>query len=96
VGAARGKTVAFLGIDGHDNRGDAADFLREFPTTYPSYVDPDEKISNAVGAPANYPITVFIDERGKTAFIHQGQYRRDAELEADIDRYLVVGGAASA
>jgi cytochrome c biogenesis protein CcmG/thiol:disulfide interchange protein DsbE len=88
VGAKQGATVAFLGIDGHDNRSDAQDFLREFPTTYPSYADPDELIARAVGAPANYPITVFVDERGETAFVHQGQYRSDAELQADIRRYL--------
>jgi thiol-disulfide isomerase/thioredoxin len=88
VSAARGRTVAFVGIDGHDNRDDATRFLREFPVPYPSYADPDEKISGAVGAPANYPITVMIDERGRTVFVHQGQYAEDAELTADIKRYL--------
>jgi thiol-disulfide isomerase/thioredoxin len=88
VSAARGRAVAFVGIDGHDNRDDATRFLREFPVPYPSYADPDEKISGAVGAPANYPITVMIDERGRTVFVHQGQYAEDAELTADIKRYL--------
>jgi hypothetical protein len=31
---------------------------------------------------------VFIDARGKTAFIHQGQYTSARQLSADIDRYL--------
>jgi cytochrome c biogenesis protein CcmG, thiol:disulfide interchange protein DsbE len=88
VGAAQGRTVAFLGIDGFDNRSDATDFLREFPPTYPSYSDPDEKIAKAIGAPANYPITVFIDAHGKRQFVHQGQYRTDADLTRDIKRYL--------
>jgi cytochrome c biogenesis protein CcmG, thiol:disulfide interchange protein DsbE len=88
AGAQHGREVAFLGIDGADNRQEAADFLERFPVTYPSYVDPSEHIALAVGAPANYPITVFIDRRGRRAFIHQGQYRTDAELSRDIRRYL--------
>ena len=62
--------------------------IHEFPLPYPSYVDPKEQIVRDIGAPGNYPITVFIDEDGETAFIHQGPYRSDADLEADIDRYL--------
>jgi thiol-disulfide isomerase/thioredoxin len=86
---AHGKRVAFVGIDGaRDPRPDAEAFLQDFPLPYPSYLDPDEKISTAFGIPANYPITLFLDERGKTAFIHQGQYRTQAELETDIRRYL--------
>jgi hypothetical protein len=33
-------------------------------------------------------MTVFVDARGKTAFIKAGEYTSRAELEADIDRYL--------
>jgi cytochrome c biogenesis protein CcmG, thiol:disulfide interchange protein DsbE len=89
VATARGREVAFLGIDGaRDPRSDAAEFLREFPVPYPSYLDPNEKISRAIGVPTNYPITLFLDERGETAFIHQGQYRTQADLERDIERYL--------
>ena len=88
VGAKRGAEIAFLGIDGRDNRGEAKAFLADFPVTYPSYIDYDEKVAREVGAPNNYPITVFVDERGKTAYVHQGPYRRDADLEADIRRYL--------
>jgi cytochrome c biogenesis protein CcmG, thiol:disulfide interchange protein DsbE len=89
VSTSRGRDVAFVGIDGaRDPRSDAASFLREFPLPYPSYRDPDEKISRAIGVPTNYPITLFLDEHGKTAFIHQGQYKSRADLERDIDRYL--------
>jgi hypothetical protein len=34
---------------------------------------------------------VFVDERGKTVFTHQGGYRSAADLAADIDEHL--GGA---
>ena len=84
----RGKRVAFLGLNSGDNRDDAKEFLAEFPTPFPSYADPDEAIAKAIGAPANYPITVFYDRRGERAFVHQGQYRTEADLAADIDRYI--------
>jgi cytochrome c biogenesis protein CcmG/thiol:disulfide interchange protein DsbE len=88
VSARRGKQVAFLGINSGDNTADARQFLSEFPLTYPSYEDPSEKLARAVGAPANYPITVFLDAKGRQAFIRQGGYASEAQLDRDIDRYL--------
>ena len=88
VSAARGKRVAFVGLNSSDNPQDAKAFLRQFPLTYPSYEDPDEKTARAVGVPANYPITLFLDAQGHQAFIRQGGYASEAELERDIDRYL--------
>src|SRR3954462_6443938 len=32
-----GKRVAFMGVDGNDNRDDARKFLGQYPVTYPSY-----------------------------------------------------------
>jgi cytochrome c biogenesis protein CcmG, thiol:disulfide interchange protein DsbE len=88
VSARQGKQVAFVGLNSGDNRSDAKDFLSEFPLTYPSYEDPDEKAARAIGAPANYPITVFLDAKGRQAFIRQGGYASEAKLEGDIARYL--------
>ena len=88
VAARKGASVAFLGIDGGDNREAAEEFLRENPVSYPSYFDPDEKLARSVEAPANYPMTVFVDERGEVVFPHAGPYRTVQELEADIARYL--------
>jgi thiol-disulfide isomerase/thioredoxin len=89
VSTKRGRTVAFVGLNSGDpSKADARKFLSEFPLTYPSYEDPSEKIARAVGAPANYPITVFYDAKGQQAFIRQGGYASAAELERDIDRYL--------
>ena len=85
---ARGKQVAFLGIDSDDNRAEATTFLRDTPVPFPSYEDPDSEIADEY-ARAGFPTTVFIDERGETAFIHQGQYRSERDLAADIDRYLL-------
>jgi cytochrome c biogenesis protein CcmG/thiol:disulfide interchange protein DsbE len=87
VATERGKEIAFLGLNSGDNRGDAEAFLREAPVPYPSYVDPREEIAREAGAPANYPITVFYDSKGERAFVKQGGYRTQADLEADIDKY---------
>jgi cytochrome c biogenesis protein CcmG/thiol:disulfide interchange protein DsbE len=88
VSTSHGRDVAFLGIDGFDASADAQAFLEEFPVPFPSYADRDEKIARALGMPTNYPITLFVDERGETAFIHQGEYRSTADLERDIEQYL--------
>ncbi len=88
VATERGREVAFLGSNSRDSTQPARDFLAEYPIPFPSYRDPDEKIAGKIKAPANYPITVFVDARGRTAFIHQGPYETDRDLIADIDRYL--------
>jgi cytochrome c biogenesis protein CcmG, thiol:disulfide interchange protein DsbE len=90
VATERGKEIAFLGSNSSDSTEPAREFLAEFPIPFPSYLDPDEKIARAIKAPANYPITVFVDERGETAFIHQGPYETERDLNADIDRYLAT------
>jgi cytochrome c biogenesis protein CcmG/thiol:disulfide interchange protein DsbE len=92
VATDRGKQVAFLGLNSGDSRQPAERFLARFPTPFPSYVDPDERIARAIKAPANYPVTVFLDATGKPAFIHQGAYRSSADVAADIDRYLGGSG----
>jgi thiol-disulfide isomerase/thioredoxin len=84
----RGKEIAFLGVNASDATDDAREFLREYPIPFPSYVDPDEKIAREIKAPANYPITVFVDARGETAFIHQGGYTSKQELADDVAQYL--------
>jgi len=84
----RGREIAFLGVNSGDKRPAAERFLARFPVPFPSYEDPDEEIARAIGAPANYPVTVFLDAGGETAMIHQGGYRDEADLAADIERYL--------
>jgi cytochrome c biogenesis protein CcmG, thiol:disulfide interchange protein DsbE len=88
VATERGKEVAFLGSNSGDSTQPAREFLAEYPIPFPSYLDPDEKIAREIGAPANYPVTVFVDARGKTAFVHQGPYETERALTADIDLYL--------
>jgi cytochrome c biogenesis protein CcmG/thiol:disulfide interchange protein DsbE len=83
-----GREIAFVGLNAGDSEEPARKFLRQYPIPFPSYVDPDEKIARKIKAPANYPVTVFVDAGGETAFIHQGGYSSRQQLEADLDRYL--------
>ena len=84
----RGKDVAFLGLNAGDSKDPARRFLSQYPVPFPSYEDPDEKIARELKAPANYPITLFVDAKGRTAFIHQGGYTSAQDLADDVDRYL--------
>jgi cytochrome c biogenesis protein CcmG/thiol:disulfide interchange protein DsbE len=84
-----GREVAFIGIDGKDNSAAAAAFLRRFPVSYPSYVDPSESIARTIQAAVYYPQTVYIDRQGKQVFDHAGPYETAAALEQDIQRYVL-------
>ena len=84
-----GKRVAFVGVDGNDNRGDAAKFLKQYPVPYPSYEDPSGQIAQVLNATIAFPSTVFYDRDGKLAYLHQGQYLTGAKLEQDIQRYAL-------
>jgi cytochrome c biogenesis protein CcmG/thiol:disulfide interchange protein DsbE len=86
----RGREIAFLGLNAGDSEDPARKFLDQYPVPFPSYEDPDEEIAREIKAPANYPITLFVDKRGKTAFIHQGGYTSTQQLADDVQRYLGV------
>lgn len=88
---ARGREVAFLGIDsGESSRADGLAFLRAFPVSYPSYYDQSGHAGTAMTDSAFTPVTVFYDSRGRE-FIHQGPYPSQAKLELDIRRYALDG-----
>jgi cytochrome c biogenesis protein CcmG/thiol:disulfide interchange protein DsbE len=87
---ARGREVAFIGLDSADNSANAADFLRSFPVSYPSYSDPGGQAGAAITDSPFTPVTVFYDSRG-SQYIHQGPYLSAAKLEADIQRYALDG-----
>jgi cytochrome c biogenesis protein CcmG/thiol:disulfide interchange protein DsbE len=84
----QGKRVAFIGVNAGDSTDPAHRFLKSEPLPYPSYLDHDEHIAKTIRAPANYPITVFFDRRGTLAYVHQGAYRNQTDLAADMKRYL--------
>ena len=84
---ALGKRVAFLGVDSNDNYGDAAKFLKQYPVSYPSYKDGDNRIAQVFNGVIAFPTTVFYDATGKLQYLHNGQYRDEASLRRDIARY---------
>src|SRR3954447_475445 len=50
-----GKRVAFLGLDAQDHDLSARKFLKNSRVTYPSYKDPDVKLSNSIRAGGSFP-----------------------------------------
>ncbi|MGH2957465.1 MAG: TlpA family protein disulfide reductase [Solirubrobacterales bacterium] len=83
----RGGEVAFLGDFANDSEAAGETFLEQLPLPYPSYVDPDQEIGAAIGAPVNFPATAFYDSSGELVHTRQGQYRDEEQLAAEIDRY---------
>ena len=83
-----GRRVAFLGLDWRDASSNARDFLDRYPLPFPSFEDPDGELAEALKLPRNIPVTLFLDERGDVAYLHQGGYRSEDDLAADIERYL--------
>jgi thiol-disulfide isomerase/thioredoxin len=87
LSAKLGKRVAFLGVDSADSGAAAKTFLDELPVPYPSYSDPDKKISALLRITVGLPGTAFYDSDGKLAYVRQGQYASESDLAADIRRY---------
>ena len=83
----RAREVAFIGVNSTDNDGSARDFLEEFPVTYPSYKDPDQKVAAVFDGVAAFPSTAFYDSHGKLQYLKQGGYPRESKLAEDIERY---------
>ncbi len=82
-----GNRVAFLGVDVFDAKDGAKAFLAEHPMPYPSYSDPDTKISKAFPPPGSPPVTNFYDAEGRLTHTEAGQITSAAELEDLIERY---------
>jgi len=82
----RGKSVAFLGVNSQDNRGDAKAFLDDYPLPFPSYEDPDGDVTRGLRV-VGLPATAYYDRKGELAYLHQGGYASEAKLAEDIERY---------
>jgi thiol-disulfide isomerase/thioredoxin len=87
VATKLGKRVAFVGLNVNDNNEQARAFLGKSPVPYPSFEDGNSRIVQQEGAIGGLPVTIFYDKNGKRMFTHQGGYKNDADLEADIRRY---------
>jgi cytochrome c biogenesis protein CcmG/thiol:disulfide interchange protein DsbE len=92
LSARYGKKVAFLGVNSEDSTDAAATFLGEVPVPYPSYTETGKDILFSMGGAGGFPDTAFYDRDGKLVNLHQGPYRDEAELEADVRRYALKSG----
>lgn len=92
LSVAKGKQVAFLGLDSEDVRSDAKAFLRKFPVSYPSYELPRIPVHD-FGAIRGLPFMLFYDASGKLQYVHQGGYMSQQQLASDIERYAVGADA---
>ena len=88
VALARGREVAFIGIDSEDSRSEAASLLRSYPLSYPSYFDPSGSLGEAITDSGNTPTTVFFNRSGRF-FIYQGPFASTRKLERDVERYAL-------
>lgn len=82
-----GRHVAFLGVDTLDQAGDARAFLRRYPVAYPSYEDGSGAIARSMVPIQGVPMTIFFDAHGRMTYFHQGPYRTEQQLVADVARY---------
>jgi cytochrome c biogenesis protein CcmG/thiol:disulfide interchange protein DsbE len=85
-----GRRIAFLGVDERDTRANATAWLKRFPVTYPSYVDPTRSIDATLRTLVGTPQTFFFNARGQEQFDHGGPYTSVASLSGDIHTYLGV------
>jgi cytochrome c biogenesis protein CcmG, thiol:disulfide interchange protein DsbE len=89
VAVRYGRRVAFIGVDSRDHEGAATAFLRRFPVTYPSYLDPHQRIAASLQAVGAIPQTIYLDRTGKQQYDHAGPYETAAALERDIRFYVL-------
>ena len=87
LAARYGTRIAFVGVDSSDNRGDARNFLKKYPTPYPHYFDPDNKVARTFRGGAAWPTTAFYTAGGELSYSHPGGYRSESDLLTDIRRY---------
>lgn len=90
-----GRRVAFLGVDVVDKDSAASSFLKRFPVTYPSYVDPHRAIQSSLKTYPGTPQTFFFDARGREQYDRAGPYGSVASFARDLRTYLHVSTASS-
>jgi thiol-disulfide isomerase/thioredoxin len=79
--------VVFVGVNSNDNDGDARDFLADNPVPFKHFWDPKLEVAASFNGVQAFPTTAFYDRSGELAFVHQGGYQSEPQLEEDIERY---------
>ena len=85
------ERVAFLGVDAQDNRDDAAEFLKQFPTPFPHFYDKDAAVARVFYGGTSWPTTAFYNASGKRSKTHWGAYATQAKLERDVREFALDG-----
>jgi thiol-disulfide isomerase/thioredoxin len=88
VAVSDGRRVAFLGIDVADQAGAAKAFLKRFPLTYPSFLDPRRAIESSLRTYHVTPQTFFFDAGGREQYDRAGPYLSVRSLQRDVKLYL--------
>ena len=87
-----GRRVAFLGADVNDEPSDAQAFLSQHPVSYPSYqMDANQLTGILAQGLLGTPTTIFINQGGRVAGVHTGQYESQGSLDGDIGTYALGG-----
>ncbi|WP_228389247.1 TlpA family protein disulfide reductase [Cumulibacter manganitolerans] len=82
-------TVQVLGIATGDARSAATAFAVEFGMTFPSVLDPKNKVVGAQGL-QGLPATLFVDGSGDVVYVHPLPYKSYDELASDVAEHLKV------
>lgn len=85
----RGK-VAFVGLDSQDDRGNAEEFLKQYPVEYPSIYDESASQAGSIGGGQGWPTTIFFNRLGQRTYVRPGGYTTLETLRADIERYALT------
>ncbi len=83
--------MAFLGVDSQDNRDDAEGFMKQYPTPFPHYFDPDVEIARLFRGGTAWPTTAFYNAAGELTKTHIGAFAKQADLDESIRRYALGG-----
>jgi cytochrome c biogenesis protein CcmG/thiol:disulfide interchange protein DsbE len=86
-----GRRIAFLGVDENDTHAGATAWLKRFPVSYPSYIDPRRAIDATLRTLDSTPQTFFFNARGQEQYDKAGPYTSVAALRSDIRTYLGIG-----
>lgn len=85
---ARGLQLIGVSVDADGARADIREFMREFPMSYPIWLDPDERVS-AQFLLVGVPTTFLIDREGILRWRKTGPIQRgDTALVAALERAL--------
>jgi len=87
--AARAKgRVALLGVDTQDEPRLALLFAKDVGQHWPAVVDDDGVFMRRYSS--GPPVTLFVDRRGKVAFVHRGPFDSVGEIVTAVDNHLGV------